>query len=167
MTSEDGATRLLNVFLLHRNRMERHVERRVGCPATAADLVQDLFVRLWRRPPQMPELTGGYLLRSARNIAVDHHRGSDTRHASTGQLAEDLPAPGPTPEAALASAEQAARIRDALAALPERTRQAFLLNRTRGLSYAAIARAQGVSVSTVEKDMMRALAACRAVIEGE
>jgi RNA polymerase sigma factor (sigma-70 family) len=165
MTSNDGATRLLNAFLLHRNRMHRHVERRVGCPATAADLVQDLFLRLWRRPPQVTELTGGYLLRSARNIAVDHQRAYGARHPVGLHLADDLPEPGPTPEAALAGAEQAARIRTALKALPARVRQTFLLNRARGLTYAEIARLQGVSLSTVEKDMMRALTACRAAVD--
>ncbi|MBY0331961.1 MAG: sigma-70 family RNA polymerase sigma factor [Acetobacteraceae bacterium] len=167
MTSDDGATRLLNAFLLHRNRMERDVARRVGCPATAADLVQDLFLRLWRRPPQVPELAGGYLLRSARNIATDHQRAAISRREVALDHAEDAPDARPGQDAGLDAAQQAALIRTALAALPERVRHAFLLNRLRGLSYAEIAKAQGVSVSTVEKDMMRALAACRAAIGQE
>jgi len=40
---------LLRVFLAQRERMEALVSRRVGCRATAADLVQDLFLRFWRR----------------------------------------------------------------------------------------------------------------------
>jgi RNA polymerase sigma-70 factor (ECF subfamily) len=37
----------------------------------------------------------------------------------------------------------------------------FLLNRLDGMTYPAIAKALGVSVSTVEKDMIRALDLCR------
>lgn len=40
----------LQVFLSQRSQMEALVSRRVGCRATAADLVQDLFLRFWRRP---------------------------------------------------------------------------------------------------------------------
>jgi DNA-directed RNA polymerase specialized sigma24 family protein len=37
----------LQVFLSQRSQMEALVNRRVGCRATAADLVQDLFLRFW------------------------------------------------------------------------------------------------------------------------
>ena len=42
--------RFLQVFLAQRARMESLVSRRVGCRATAADLMQELFLRFWRRP---------------------------------------------------------------------------------------------------------------------
>ena len=45
-----GRAHFLQVFLSQRSQMEALVNRRVGCRATAADLVQDLFLRFWRRP---------------------------------------------------------------------------------------------------------------------
>ncbi len=53
----------LQVFLSQRSQMEALVNRRVGCRATAADLVQDLFVRFWRRPLVQVEELSTYLLR--------------------------------------------------------------------------------------------------------
>ncbi len=44
-----GRAHFLQVFLSQRSQMEALVSRRVGCRATAADLVQDLFLRFWRR----------------------------------------------------------------------------------------------------------------------
>jgi RNA polymerase sigma-70 factor (ECF subfamily) len=43
--------------------MEALVSRRVGCRATASDLVQDLFLRFWRRPEVKVEALDTYLLR--------------------------------------------------------------------------------------------------------
>ena len=51
---------------------------------------------------------------------------------------------------------------EALQELPERARTIFVLNRFEELSAAEIARRLGVSVSTVEKDMMRAIAHLKA-----
>ncbi|HCL3426564.1 TPA: RNA polymerase sigma factor [Pseudomonas aeruginosa] len=65
---------LLKAFLAQRQRMESLVSRWVGCRATAADLVQELFLRFWRRPAAPVEELGSYLLRSARNLAIDHLR---------------------------------------------------------------------------------------------
>ena len=71
--SRHGRAHFLQVFLSQRPQMEALVSRRVGCRATAADLVQDLFVRFWRRPLVQVEELGTYLLRCAGNIAIDHN----------------------------------------------------------------------------------------------
>mgnify|MGYP001809968525 CR=1 FL=1 len=70
------------------------------------------------------------------------------------------PAPAP-PERNAAAREEMGSLLDALRSLPERTQRAFLLNRLDGLTYAEIARTLGVSVSTVEKDIIRALQTSR------
>ncbi len=49
-----------------------------------------------------------------------------------------------------------------LASLPARVREAFLLCKVEGLDYREIAQRPGVSVSSVEKYMVRALLACAA-----
>lgn len=48
-----------------------------------------------------------------------------------------------------------------LRALPRRSQQVFLLSRLDGLSYANLAERLGVSLSTVEKDMLRVLQHCQ------
>ncbi len=158
-----GRAHFLRVFLAQRSQMEALVSRRVGCRATAADLVQDLFVRFWRRPLVQVEELSTYLLRCAGNIAIDHLRSEGARvRSSEGWLPEQQSHAASEPQAALEAGNDLRSIEAALRGLPERTRQIFLLNRIHGRTYAEIARAMGLTQSAVEKHMMRALGACKA-----
>lgn len=163
----DGPSRarFVQVFLAQRARMESLVSRRVGCRATAADLVQELFLRFWRRPQVEVEALDTYLLRCAGNLAIDHLRSESARgRASDALPGDELASPGSEPQAALETDSDLRRIEVALRALPERTRQIFLLNRIHGRKYADIAKAMNLSQSAVEKHMMRALEACKASV---
>lgn len=152
----------LRTFLSRRQQMETLVSRRVGCRATAADLVQELFLRFWRRPTAPVEDLGTYLLRSAHNLAIDHLRSEGSRNrAESALLPEQQLAEPASPEAALEAGSQLRHVESALRELPERTRQIFLLNRIHGRTYGEIARAMGLTQSAVEKHMMRALEVCK------
>lgn len=163
MDADSKADAFLRVFLDYRDRLESCVFRIVGCRATAADIIQDLFLRLWRRSIERPDDSAGYLFRSAHNLAVDHLRSARVRaHHEVGTPQEQHDSESLSPDVLLAARDELRRIDKALRALPERARQVFLLNKVHGRSYPEIARALGVSTSTVEKDMMHALAACKA-----
>lgn len=158
--------RFLKVFLSQRPQMEALVSRRVGCRATAADLVQDLFVRFWRRPLVQVEELNSYLLRCAGNIAIDHLRNEGTRARLHEELIPDeQELRSDEPQAALEASNDLRHIEAALRGLPEKTRQIFLLNRIHGRKYGEIATVMGLSQSAVEKHMMRALQACKASLE--
>lgn len=158
----DSQEDFLRVFLANRQRLESLVSRQVGCRATAADLVQDLFLRFWRRPAVQVEEMGTYLLRSARNLAIDHLRleGSRSRTLNAFPLSDEQRTD--SLEAGLQAGDDLRHVEAALRGLPERTRHIFLLNRIHGCTYGEIAKAVGVSQSAVEKHMMRALEACKA-----
>jgi RNA polymerase sigma-70 factor (ECF subfamily) len=158
--------RFLKVFLSQRPQMEALVSRRVGCRATAADLVQDLFVRFWRRPLVQVEELNTYLLRCAGNIAIDHLRNEGTRARLHEELMPDeQQLRSDEPQAALEASNDLRHIEAALRGLPEKTRQIFLLNRIHGRKYGEIATVMGLSQSAVEKHMMRALHACKASLQ--
>lgn len=162
--SDGTRARFVQVFMAQRARMEALVSRRVGCRATASDLVQELFLRFWRRPEVKVEALDTYLLRCAGNLAIDHLRseGSRERIAEASlPLGECL---AQAPEQALEVNHDLQRIEAALRVLPERTRQIFLLNRIHGCTYGEIAKAMQLSQSAVEKHMMRALQACKASV---
>ena len=160
--SRHGRAHFLQVFLSQRPQMEALVSRRVGCRATAADLVQDLFVRFWRRPLVQVEELGTYLLRCAGNIAIDHLRSEGSRGRINQHWQPESDARSCEPQAALEAGNDLRQVEAALRSLPERTRHIFLLNRIHGRTYADIARVMGLSQSAVEKHMMRALEACKA-----
>ncbi|MDV7211895.1 RNA polymerase sigma factor [Azotobacter beijerinckii] len=155
----------LRVFLAQRERMEALVSRRVGCRATAADLIQDLFLRFWKRPIKQLDEPGTYLLRSAHNLAIDHLRGEGKRNRSLDSLAPEHDGESASLEAALQAGDDLRRVEAALRGLPERTRHIFLLNRIHGRTYGEIAKAMELSQSAVEKHMMRALDTCKASLD--
>ena len=69
-----------------------------------------------------------------------------------------------SPEQILNGREKLARIYEAIDRLPAKCRQAFLLHRNSGMSYADIARELDVSVSSVEKYILQALKQCRSAL---
>jgi len=163
--SDSTRARFLEVFLAQRARMEALVRRRVGCRATASDLVQELFLRFWRRPEVKVEALDTYLLRCAGNLAIDHLRSAGSRERlAEASLQRGEAALAQAPEQAVEVDHDLQRIEAALRALPERTRRIFLLNRVHGCKYGEIAKAMQLSQSSVEKHMMRALEACKASV---
>lgn len=61
--------------------------------------------------------------------------------------------------------DELAVLRAAVANLPERCQQVFILSRFEGLSYAEIAERLQITTKTVENHMGRAILACRAALE--
>ncbi|MGI4838273.1 MAG: RNA polymerase sigma factor [Janthinobacterium lividum] len=164
--SAGGSEAMLQTFLQQQGRMEKQLSRWVACRATAADLVQELFIRLWRRKDVQVEDLGQYMMRSARNLAIDHLRSQRSRLRTESALLPEQMVGAPS---AVEDGHQADhdlhQVDAALRTLPERTRHVFLLNRIHGQSYSEIAGALGISASAVEKHMMRALQVCKDSID--
>lgn len=147
-------------------RLRRRIARIIGDPTLAADLVHDVFVRMLRRSQPLDGSDVAYLMRSARNAAIDHIRAERIRHDFVaGTVPEQHAAGLPLPDATLEARQGLEAVDEAIRALPERTRHIFLLNRVHGCTYAEIGRAIGISASGVEKHMNRALIALRRAVE--
>jgi RNA polymerase sigma-70 factor, ECF subfamily len=130
----------------------------------ARELVQDLFLNIWDGVSSSGAPLPGapYLYTAARNRALRslrHGKVEARWEARQTPQCNDRPS-----EAESAVLEQ--EISDAVAAaireLPERCRLVFTLSRHDHLPNAAIAQRLGISVSTVEQQMWRALKALRA-----
>ncbi len=159
---------LAALYLSERDRLQRQINRRVGCPAAACDLVQDIFMRLWERMPLRCCGDPAYLTRCARNAAVDHLRAEKTRRTFVDGLLPDQYAAAPaTPQDILQARQGLTGVDAALAALPERTRHVFLLNRIHGRTFAEIAAVMEISERMVAKHMARAMAACQSCLAAE
>jgi RNA polymerase sigma-70 factor (ECF subfamily) len=135
-------------------------ERRVGRGPEAEDLAQEVFERLARHKDLGSlERLDGYVFTVAVNLLRDRARHHATqggaRHVSLehiAELSEEM-----TPERVLMGEDAMNRFLAALAELPERTRTVLMLRRYEGLEFKEIARRLGISVSAIEKHMLRAM----------
>lgn len=160
-----GATgkTLKGLFLAHRRELQAYLTEKLRDADKAADLTQEAFLRYAEQDAGGGSIANGrsYLYRTAHNLAVDHVR-RDARQRTGAAAPEDLARIAdrrPTQEDTAAGRESLERMRAAVAALPAHTRQVFLLNRVEGLSYAETARQLGLSESSVQKHLAKALAA--------
>ena len=130
--------------------------------AVAEEIVQDVMLELWRRREGLAPNSSvqAYLFQSTRNRALNHLRHEKVERRSEPHVSGPSPGGAPAP-AQLVADEIEVALRDAVAGLPQRTREVFELSRVRGLRYSEIALTLGISVKTVEAQMGRALRTLR------
>ena len=130
----------------------------------ARDLVQDVFLRIWerRREWTLRRSLKAYLYRAVRNRALNAVRDQGTRQeAEAGLEHRTEGAARRTAVDTVHAGTLSQEVEEAIDALPERRRIAFLLHRRHGLTYKEIARAMGITPKTVENQIGRALKALR------
>ncbi|MFT3813403.1 MAG: sigma-70 family RNA polymerase sigma factor [Acidovorax sp.] len=137
----------------------------------AADLAQESYARvLAAQQAGRPVRDARALLyHTARNLVIDRHRRAAAR-AATGEAPSlddegaglgDLAGPqSQEPDAILASREGLAAVIATIDQLPPRCREAFILYKFDGLTYAEIAERMGISPRTVEMQLQIAMQAC-------
>lgn len=160
------AQRIEELYVKERLRLERQVQRRLRSSNGAADIVQDVFLRVWERAVEFNGDAAAFLNRSARNAAIDHLRSERRRlDFERGITEEQYAPPPPSSLDRLVASQSLAAVEAALRALPKKTRHIFLLNRIHRRTFVEIADALGLSERAVAKHMARALAACEAVVK--
>jgi RNA polymerase sigma-70 factor (ECF subfamily) len=153
-----GDARALGVILerywIH---VVRHAAAILGSVGAAEDVAQETFVRIWERRDSW-ELRGsvrGLLFMISRNLSLDEkrrqriHDRAITSVSGVSRL--------PTPEEHCARAELDRAYGRAIANLPERRREVYLLVRHHGLSHQEVAQALELSKQTVANHMRLAL----------
>lgn len=153
-----------SLYALEHRRLERLAARKVG-PSSAADVVQDVFMALWTRAREHIGCSSAYLTQATHYTAISHLRAERRRASLPLRLTEEQYAsPVAPPDQVLSARQELGEVAAAVAALPERTRRIFLLNRLHHCSYDEIAEGLGLSYSTVEREIARALLACRTAL---
>ncbi|WP_343528016.1 RNA polymerase sigma factor [Sphingomonas sp.] len=134
--------------------------RRLPNPADIDDAVQDVWIRAHSHLASGHVISAqAYLFQTAQSVLQDRARRASTRQQAFHETLEDHhhPVEGITPDRVLLGKDEVARIAGRLAELPERRRDIFILHRFEGMSYGEIAKAHAISVSAVEKHIMKAL----------
>jgi RNA polymerase sigma factor (sigma-70 family) len=153
----------------HSKRLRRFLFARVRNAADAADLVQEVFLRLLRVQKQesirMPE---AYVFALANHVLYQHRLRS-SRSAEPAEILEELiEAQADAERDPLAQAETQQRIEElerALGRLAPKARAALVMHRRDGYSIEEIGNELGVSRAMAKKYLAKALLHCRQRLE--
>jgi len=136
-------------------------QRRCRNSAEAEDLAQDVVVRALAHSKSLsPAQANGYIFR----IAVNRWRDRGRRLLSHGccvawdEKSALAASDGFSPERLASGQEELGHVVSALQQLGQRTREVLVLCRLEQMKQTEIARTMGISVSSVEKHLVRALA---------
>jgi len=144
------------VFQLHKGPVYRYALRMSGCPQTADDVTQEVFLALIRGVGTFDPARGSllaYLLGAARRQV---YRRLDTPASLEDPISTDDPVADSDPLAGLLREEQVALLRQALATLPPHYRETIVLCDLEELDYADAAQALGCPIGTVRSRLNRA-----------
>ena len=151
-----------SVFRTHYAQLVRVAESMLRESALAEEIAQEVMLELWRRREslELEQTFAAYLIRSTRNRALNHirHQRVVAREAAAAAIE---PQASRSAEEELLGVELQQAVREAIDALPEKSREVFRLSREQGLKYAEIASVLEISVKTVEKRMGQALSELR------
>lgn len=145
----------------------RQLARSTGCPDRAREVAHDTWLKLVCGPPLATDVAHAraYLFSSAQNLAIDGVRRGQRHDVVVDALARRMPLSAPDIADQMAHRQALHAVEHALAALPRRTREAFLAHRLDGTGHDALAAQHGVSRSTIERDLQRAQGAVQLAIE--
>ncbi|WP_177230475.1 RNA polymerase sigma factor [Chitinophaga sp. CF118] len=143
--------------------VSKTIYRIVQDTATAEDLAQDVFIKIWNRRASLKDVYfKAYLHRAAINMALDHLDKNKRRgtHLPLEDHLEPMAAP-----VSVGLQQTTTHIQQAINRLPEKCREIFILSRYEELSYREIATTLNISIKTVENQMMTALKKLRVSLQ--
>ena len=154
----------------HGRRLFRLAYRMTGSEHDAEEIVQDAFLRAYRRLDRFEARAnfGTWLYRICANCALDlmrRQRAEQARREPTprdddpdaGDPLEATASAEPGPERLMLSAELGAGVRAAMNSLSATERAAFLLRHVEGFSIEEIARSLGLNIGATKNSVFRAV----------
>lgn len=164
----DTVASLAELNLRYRLALMSFFVRRVRNRAEAEDLTQEVFAKLAVGGRQFRH-ADAYVFQTAANLLRDRGRREKVRADYRATVATDEAARADTlgPERVVAGQQTLAQVVDALQELPERTRAIFILNRLEKLTKREIAGMFGISVSGVDKHLIKAMIHLHTRLGGE
>ena len=155
----------------HGAELRRHLERMLPGPDAADDVLQTVWITAHRKPPEAREgpALRAWLYRVATHAALDR-LGSERRRrrALEGRALFVAPEARPAPDAALKGLGERARrrVREHVAALPPKQRQAVWMRWAEGRGYADIAARLGCSEESARGNVYQGMKRLRSELFG-
>lgn len=145
------------VFNQHSQTLRNYIYYKCGDTQQAEDIVQEAYIKLWQNCAKVIfNKAKSYLFTVANNhflnevahkkVVLDHQKQNNYTNSTSE-----------TPQFILEEKEFHEKLTKAIADLPEKQREVFLLSRIDKKKYSEIADIVGISVKAVEKRMSKAL----------
>ena len=158
---------LAEVYRRHSPTVAAFVRSRTGNSGSADDIVQDVFLALWRDPNRFDPSRGSlrtYLLTVASGRVLDTFRSEAARERRQDRYHHEAPV-GPDLEDSVVGADDAALVRRSLAALPAEERVAIDLAYFGHHTYREVARLLDKPEGTVKSRIRSGLTRLRSAPE--
>lgn len=152
------------VFGRYRLQLKGYLSRLLRSPEDAEDLVQETFLKFHAVTDfQSLRSPKAYLFTTAYRLAVNmlHRRKVVIFENSGDDILSRIPSPDVDAEEAMVQNERMDRLIKAVDDLPPQCRQVFILRKIEHMSHKQISTHMGISVSTVQKHLTKALKICR------
>ena len=144
------------LFEAHFDSIRSYIYYRCGDQDLATDVAQDAFMRVWEKGFEYEDKkTLGLVYKIASDLFISRYRHQKVEREHGAQLSFDYEEA--SPEAEMEFSETRRKYEQALADLPEKQREVFLMSRVEELKYQEIADRLSISVKAVEKRMHQAL----------
>jgi RNA polymerase sigma-70 factor (ECF subfamily) len=173
MASGDG-TALADLYDRHGRSVYGLAARILGDPAEAEDLTQDVFTLAWKNAARYDPARGAvaaWLLVTTRTRAIDRIRARRSRPQGgsddDGRKMANIPDGSPSVDVIVATSQDAARVRVALADLPVDQRDALEQAYFQGLSHSEIADRTGIPLGTIKTRIRSGLQRLREAMASE
>ncbi len=149
----------------HADGLKSFATRMLRDPVLAEDVAQDAFLALYRHMAEVPPAAfRPWLYRVTRNLCLDHLRRRKFKLRLFGDLQREDDEPQMThvdqradrPDELAQARESHAAIEQAIAAMPAKFRETFLLCEVQGLSYEDAAAVLQIPVKTISTRLFRA-----------
>jgi RNA polymerase sigma-70 factor, ECF subfamily len=158
------------IFDRYSSRIYNFAYRFLKNSEAAEDAMQEVFVKMLKHANQFhgDAKLSTWLFSITANWCRDYLRKADNKAKEAEDVLVTLPAPAEhSPERTLERRESEKRIQKALTALTPEQREAILLSRYQGLSYAEIAQISGCSEGAVKTRVFRAMETLKKALTAE
>ena len=155
-------------FLENNTFLKRFLARFFSDSQDIEDVAQEAYLRAYVAEQQKEiEQPKAYLFRIARNLALTQltqksKKITDYLEESGASVVIEC---GAAADSEVEAEESLGLYCEAVAALPEKCRQVFLLRKVHGLAHKEIAKRMSLSVSSVEKYLLRGILECKAFVQ--
>lgn len=132
----------------------------------AEDATQEVFMKMMNRANQFngEAKLSTWLFSITANLCRDYLRKADNKSKENEETLVAIPSSDHSPEERLARRQETERVRRALDMLTPEQKEAILLSRYQGLSYAEIAQVSGCSEGAVKTRVFRAMETLKRVL---